>query len=87
MVHKLRVAGSILPRLLIRCGEKALSWRTRTPPAWFEPKPPLIESPPTQVAHSSPQLLGGELWEVSEQAQQQEHPKSQQNYAQEEDEP
>lgn len=77
----------LLLRLLVCCcGEKSLSWQTRTTPAWREPKPALIEPPPTQVAHSAPQLLGGELGEVSEQAEQQEHPESQQNDAQEEDE-
>lgn len=76
----------ILPRLLVCGGEKSLSRQTRTTPAWWEPKPALIESPPTQIAHSAPQQLGRELWEVCEQTQQQEHPKSQQDDAQEEDE-
>lgn len=86
MVPKPSVTLFVLLRLLVSCGKKSLSWKTRTSPAWCEPKPALIESPPTQIAHSAPQLLGGELREVCQQTQQQEHPKSQQNDAQEEDE-
>lgn len=91
MAHKPSVTSQspavfVLLRLLVCPGEKPLSWQTRTTPAWWEPKPAPIESPPTQIAHSAPQQLGGELWKVCEQTQQQEHPKSQQNDAQEEDE-
>lgn len=71
----------------VRGGKKSLSWQTRTAPSRFDPVPSLIESSPSQVAQSSSQLLGGELGEVCEQTQQQEHPQSEQDYTQEEDEP
>lgn len=45
----------------------------------------MIEAPPAQVAHSAPQLLGGELGEVREQTEQQEDPEEQQDHAQQED--
>lgn len=80
------LSSCFLLRLLVRRGQETLSWQTGTPPAGFEPKPALVESPPAQVAHGSPQLLGGELGEVCEQTQQQEHPESQQEHAEEEEE-
>lgn len=78
---------SVLLRLRVCGGEqKSLSWQTGTSPARREPEPALIEAPPAQVAHSAPQLLGGELGEVCEQTQQQEDPEEQQDDAQQEDE-